>query len=66
MLAKELEYIAANKVMAAVVGNAENINDTEGVVLDSKGVILDYQVLLYVSRALIAGVQDNGEGLAFE
>ena len=45
MLAKELEYIAANKVMAAAVGNAQNINDTEGVVLDSEGVILDYQVL---------------------
>ncbi len=45
MLAKELEYIAANKIMAAVVGNAENINDTEGVVLDSEGVILNYQVL---------------------
>lgn len=45
MLAKELEYIAANKIMAAVVGNAENINDTEGVVLDSEGVILNNQVL---------------------
>ena len=31
--------------MAAVVGNAENINDTEGVVLDSEGVILNNQVL---------------------
>lgn len=45
MLAEEFEYIAANKIVAAVVGNAENINDTEGVVLDREGVILDYQVL---------------------
>ena len=45
MLAEELEYIAANKIMAAIVGNAKNINDTEGVVLDSEGVILNYQVL---------------------
>ncbi len=49
MLAKELEYVAADKIMAAVVGNAENIDDTKGVVLDSEGVILDYQVLEDVS-----------------
>ena len=45
MLAKEFKYIAANEIMAAVVGNAENINDTEGVVFDREAVILDYQVL---------------------
>lgn len=34
--------------------------------LDSEGVILDYQVLEDVSGGWIAGVQDNGDGLAFE
>ena len=45
VLAKEFEYIAANEIMAAVVGNAKNVNDTEGVVFDREAVILDYQVL---------------------
>ena len=45
MLAKKLEYVATDKIVAAVVGNAENIDDTKGVMLDSEGVIFDYQVL---------------------
>ena len=42
VLCQEFEYVASNKVMAALIGDTQNVYNAERVVRDSEAVIFDY------------------------
>ena len=49
VLCQKFEYVASNKVMAALVGYTQNVYNAEGVMRDSEAVIFDYKVLQDIS-----------------
>ena len=51
MLREEFENVVADEILAAFVGDAEDVDDAEGIVLDGEFVVFDYQVLGGISAA---------------
>lgn len=48
MLTQELEHIVADEVLTGTVGDAENVGDAGGVVLDGERIVRDDQVLFFI------------------
>ena len=42
VLRQEFEYVATNKIVAALIGYSQNIYNAERVVRDGKAVVFDY------------------------
>ena len=49
VLCQEFENVASNKVMAALIGDTQNVYNAERVMRDTETVIFDYKVLQEVN-----------------